>query len=82
MVAGRGGERGLGRGVQILGWSPPDVGHITHSPHPGWGGRRRGWGKGREGLPRPRVWVPALFQFCVLRSPSTCLGETVTGGKA
>ena len=29
---------GLGGGVQILGWSPPDVGHITRSPHLGWVG--------------------------------------------
>lgn len=42
----------------------------------------QGSSKTRGGLPRPPVWVPALSQFCVLRSPCTCLGETVTGGKA
>lgn len=44
-------------------------------------GRVQAWNKGGEGLPRPPVRVPALFQFCVLRSLSTCLGETVTGEK-
>lgn len=53
----------------------------NRAPVQGLEGRVQGCNKGWEGLPRPPVRVPALFQFCVLRSLSTCLGEMVTGEK-